>query len=103
MKRLVAVLGVLLLVAGCSQPESKYKPQVMELLAPWATYITDVTAQSDTTAVVHTTLKTTTATDFGPAEAMCRTIESSTTLNGLVAVRIFSSGGEAMRSCVVPQ
>lgn len=103
MKRTIAALAVLVVLAGCSQPESKYKAQIMQVLDPWSSYITDVTAQSDTTAVVHTTLSTSKALDMGPAEAMCRTVETATTLNGLVAVRIISSGGKVMRSCVVPQ
>lgn len=66
--------------------------------------IVAVTAQSDTTAVVETSLSSNEQLDLGPALAMCTRIEDTTSgaLDGLAAVIIESRSGDTLTSCFAP-
>jgi hypothetical protein len=105
--RSIATVAVVAAVAmgfgACSspRPESPQKPAILQALDPWAEFITDVTQQSEITAVVETTLSSTDDLDYGPAIGMCDTIAITDDLDPVEVVIIESAGGKTMRSCLV--
>jgi hypothetical protein len=100
----LAVGAALLILAGCGRGESEYSSAIQTELSDWADMIVAVTAQSDTTAVVETSLSSYEQLDLGPALAMCMRIEDATSgaLDGLAAVIIESRSGDTLTSCFAP-
>lgn len=99
----VGLVVAVLLLSACGRSESAYADPIRAELADFSDMIVAVTAQSETTAVVETTLSSYEHLDLGPAMGMCAYLEIATNpaLQGLAAVRVESRSGDVLYSCIV--